>query len=57
MAGLELDRARAEVSFSPDNLLGQGGFADVYRGKYRFPGSEPTEVAFKLFKNSQIIDA
>ena len=55
---LQLDAARAEVSFSSDALLGQGGFADVYRGTYRFPGRDtPADVAFKLFKNSRVLDA
>eukprot|EP01044_Picomonas_judraskeda_P017759 COSAG03_NODE_3398_length_2040_cov_2.899021_1_plen_343_part_10 len=54
---LQLDAARAKVSFSSENLLGHGGFADVYRGTYRFPTHAPVHAAFKLFKNSQILDA
>eukprot|EP01044_Picomonas_judraskeda_P031271 COSAG03_NODE_11601_length_584_cov_1.731959_1_plen_88_part_01 len=56
---LQLDAARAEVSFSSDAvLLGHGGFADVYRGTYRFPTQKaPEDVAFKLFKNSRDLDA
>ena len=43
---------------SQAGLLGTGSFAEVRRGTYAFSThSAPTEVAFKIFRGSQQIDA
>ena len=46
------------IDSSQAGLLGTGSFAEVRRGTYAFSThSAPTEVAFKIFRGSQQIDA
>ena len=46
------------IDSSQAGLLGTGSFAEVRRGTYAFSAhSAPTEVAFKIFRGSQQIDA
>ena len=46
------------IDSSQAGLLGTGSFAEVRRGTYGFSAhSAPTEVAFKIFRGSQQIDA
>ena len=49
---------REVIDSSQAGLLGTGSFAEVRRGTYAFSAhSAPTEVAFKIFRGSQQIDA
>ena len=53
-----MDRRREVIDSSQVGLLGTGSFAEVRRGTYAFSThSAPTEVAFKIFRGSQQIDA
>ena len=46
------------IDSSQAGLLGTGSFAEVRRGTYAFTThSAPTEVAFKIFRGSQQLDA
>ena len=46
------------IDSSQAGLLGTGSFAEVRRGTYAFSThSAPTEVAFKIFRGSQQLDA
>ena len=54
---LLLRLGRQEVGSGDAAVLGHGNFAEVRRGTYAFSSSTaPTQVAFKIFKNTQRMD-
>ena len=53
LKGLQLKPGAEQIDAGPP--LGSGSFADVHRGTYPLPGRGETQLAFKLFKNSQTL--
>eukprot|EP01047_Picozoa_sp_COSAG01_P028198 COSAG01_NODE_1887_length_8982_cov_15.771474_4_plen_441_part_00 len=53
LKGLQLKPGAEQFDAGPP--LGSGSFADVFRGTYPLPGQGETQLAFKLFKNSQAL--
>lgn len=54
----DLDAFAANPDFSPAGKLGDGHFAQVFRGTFAFrPGAAPQDVAFKLINNSHAVSS
>ena len=51
---LDLEEARATKY---QRVLGEGGFADVFKGTYRFSGGRDESVAFKVFRHTKTLSS